>query len=366
MKLRHEWPCAGVLLAGVLACAGLCGASTLSELLARSDSVAIASPVSVSSAYDGSRITLSVVSWLSGGAGNTVTVLWKEPGLRAPGAAQFALGMWFLKESGGGLYTVVPARPMVRPGFRDLYFDAAPAEMRPAALEYATDEELKDKIALELLAAAARGTADYRPEDIVGAIGGGASAKVRDAFTYLSRLPGSRPKAIGLAGLISVGDPAGVIGLERELSRLAQDDLAGVIAGPLFGSWRNPDRAAASSLGRVLTRPGTPYRLLLLGAKALSYIHTADALPYLVKLLDSTDREVRVDAVRGLWMFANGVAIQDPKRIDSAAYLKPRPTAWSEQTRAFVVSGDASDEKVEECVRFWKGWWLSHEGEVTP
>jgi len=273
-----------VVLAAVVACCGLCQGGTIKQLLQMSDAIVVAKPTSITaSGPDATAIELSVVSWLAGGSGGPVTILWKTPGVTAQTASPPSLGpgVWFLKRSDGGGYTVVPAHPTPRPSFQDLYFEAAPVDKRPAALAYASDVALSDKIALELLAASASGGGGYRPGDVVGMIAGVESARVRDACAYLAQLSDSRSKAIGLAGLIGLNDPAGPIGLERDLSAITQTDLGNIVAGSLFGSWRNPDRAAVSSLGRLVTKPSVPYPFLLLGAKTLSYIHSAETLPWI-------------------------------------------------------------------------------------
>jgi hypothetical protein len=183
--------------------------------------------------------------------------------------------------------------------------------------------------------------------------------RVHDACAYLAQMHGSRQKAIGLACLIRAGDPAGISGLENNLPALAEADLIANLPGVLFG-WTGSDPATVASQGRIATSPAAPPQLVWGANKALSYIHTVDALPYLVELVDNEDREIRIDAVYGLWAFANGVPILDTTRSDYPAYLSPRPTRWSD-TMGVALRADASDADIDECVAFWKDWWRTNQ-----
>ncbi len=351
----------------IVAYSGIGHGATIKQLLQRSDAVVIARPLSVTpGGREGTAISLSVVSWLAGGSGTIVTALWKNPGtsVQPTSPSASSLGLWFLKQSVGLAYTVVPAHGGPRPAFRDLYFDAAPEEKRPAALAYPPDVPLRDKIALEVLAGAAFGGHVYNPGDAVAAVSGIESIRVHDAFASLARMYSSLPKAIGLAGLIGMNDPAGVVTLEKDFSAITETDLSELVAGSLYGSFRNADPAGVSSLGRVLVKRGLPGPFLLLGVKALSRIHSADALPYLVQLLDNQNREIRIDAANGLWDFANGVPVQDPMRNGTTAYVRPRPTRWSDETKQVWLPHEAPEDQIDKSVTFWKAWWQANRGRL--
>ena len=351
-----------LLLAAILALAGSCRAADILYLLKEADAVVLATPRAVDDGPDATTIKLSVTSWLLGGSGDTATVVWDESPLRARRVSRLAwslvAGFWFLKRLRDGCYSPIA---LGNTGFHDLYYRTAPAGNRPAAFRYGPDTPLAERIALDLAAAAAVETSQDSPGPMVGATAKlGRVPRVHDACAYLAQMPGSRQKAIGFACLIRAGDPAGIAGLEKKLPEMAQPDLIRDLPGVLFG-WAGPDPAVVARLGRIAAAPTAPPQLVWGACNALSHVHTAEALPYLVELLDYKDREVRIDAVFGLWAFANGMPILDTTRGDYSAYWYPRPTRWREATFSVSLRRDASDAEIEKCVAFWKDWWRTNQ-----
>jgi hypothetical protein len=344
-----------VLLAAIPALAGSCRAADILYLLKEADAVVIATPTAVDDGPDATTVTLAVTSWLSGGAGESATVLWDEAPLRMRQVSRLAgrlvAGFWFLKRLPDGRYGPIALGNM---GFHDLYYAAPPAGNRAAAFRYGADTPLAERIALDLAAAAALETSQDHPGPMVWATAKlGRVPRVHDACAYLAQMPGSRQKAIGLACLIAAGDPAGIAGIEKNLPGMDERDLTAIVVGVLL-FWRGSDSASVASLGRIATARSTPYRTAWGAGKALGYIQSADALPYLAELLDHGDIEIRIDAVFGLSMFAHSKPIPDGAGSDYPECWNPRPTRWS---ILFNEGGTGLDE----CVSFWKDWWRTNQ-----
>ena len=349
------------LVAAILAVAGSCSAADIVLLLKEADAVVVATPTAFVDHSDAATITLSVSSWLSAGSGNAVEVVWDAPpemGRHSRVAGRFVPGIWFLKRLPDGRYEPIVLGGM---GFGDLYFPVPPAANRAAAFGYGPNTPVAERIALDLAAAAATETAADLPGPMVGATTKLARLpRVRDACAYLAQMPGSRQKAIGLACLINAGDPAGIAGLENNLAGMDERDLVAILPQALFG-WTGSDPAAVTSLGRIATSPATPYQVAWGAGKALSYVHTVEALPYLAELLYSEDREMRIGGVFGLWAFANGMPVVGGAGSDDPEYWKPSPTRWGEATIRFNVGVASADADIEKCVAFWQDWWQTNQ-----
>jgi hypothetical protein len=343
-------------VAAILAVAGSCSAADIARLLKEADAVVVATPTAFDDRSDAATIALSVSSWLSAGSGNAVKVAWDAPpemGRSSRVAGRFVPGIWFLKRLPDGRYEPIA---LGSAGFDELYFPVPQAGNRAAAFAYGPDTPVAERIALDLAAAAATERSEDRPGLMVGATAHLARLpRVHDACAYLAQMPGSRQKAIGLACLINAGDPAGIAGLENNLAGMDERDLVAILPGVLFG-WTGSDPAAVTSLGRIATSPATPYRIAWGAGKALSYVHTVEALPYLAELLYSEDREMQIDGVFGLWAFANGMPVVGGAGSDDPAYWKPSPTRWGEATIRFDVGVASPDADIEKCVAFWKDW----------
>jgi hypothetical protein len=248
--------------------------------------------------------------------------------------------------------------------FRDQYFAAADRGSCPGTLAYPSEAPVTDKIALELACAATKESQapGSSSGSMVGATFGlGSSARVHDSFMYLAQLPGSRQKAIGIACLIANKDPAGLALLEQHVQELTEYDLH-VIVAPWILGWRNTDPSAIKSLGRIATGPRATGGLLKYACVALAEIHTVDTIPYLRLLLDSPDRNARIDAIGSLIAFVTGLPVHTPENSLTMEFMKPSPTPYSSDPswREFAMRSDSSDAELQAAVAFWKKWLSAH------
>jgi len=92
------------------------------------------------------------------------------------------------------------------------------------------------------------------------------------------------------------------------------------------------------------------------------YIHTRETLPFLAKLLDSSDATTREFAMRGLSRFVGNLPVATQQNIFSgkaslqqgpAPYRTPDTDRYSLATRSLAQApeGEAA------FLQFWKSWW---------
>jgi hypothetical protein len=347
-----------VMLCGCL----LSDGATITQLLDASDAVVIASPGGFIAQTNSTLFNLSVISWLSpmpAGAPQSLPVVWVAPQMIRQSVDVTGPGIWFLKSRGDGRYNPVPGRKAVQ--FRDLYYDAAARGTCPASLAYTAAGQPSDKIALELACAAALENTDYRhATNMASAFRLVASSPaVHNACTYLAQLPRPRQRSIGIACLIAGGETSSMQLLEGNLQQLGDEDLSRVV---MLGGWRNPDPAAVQSLGRIATGPRAGGMFQFSAATALQEIHTAETLPYLAKLLDSSDRQVRLRAFIGFGAFVTGLPIHTEANHLNLDYTKPSPTPYSSDPswKTCAIRWDSSDADLNAAAACWKAWLRVH------
>jgi hypothetical protein len=369
MMLNHSHcVCAVVALLG---CSVLSYADqTAAELAKEADVVVIGTPTAFRDGADSTTITLMVASSFSapnGAVAGPIQVLWRaSSALRVASRQAIAAGpgIWFLKRIGDNLFAPLPVRFPHTTEFRDLYFDTAADGACPSPLRYSPDATLTDKIAIELACAAASNSTHDAPGAMVYATFGlGSSVAARSAFLYLAQMSDPSRKANGVAALIGANDPSGVLELERHLHEFSETDLQ-LIAGLIYGSWRNPDLAATDSLGRIVTGPGVNPVLFRAVTTALCAIHTSATLPYLVQLLDSGERDAQIDGALGLSSFANGLPIHTSQNTANLNYLMPsaQSTFHTQATEDHLGLGrDAGDAQLKDFISFWKQWWQANQ-----
>jgi hypothetical protein len=362
----------GLAFISVLGWQSILSAITITDLLKGSDTVVVGTPTSFSDHDDGTLINISIMSWLSSpppGATATIDVLWTaRADIRQTWAkvrAATGPGIWFLKNI-NGVYSPVVVRATGNrpPGFPDLYFEAAPSGQCAGSFAYAYDAAVAEKIALKMACAASIEKTNEQPGSMVEATRGlGTSPRVHDALTFLSEMPFSRPKAIGIAGLLNANDPAGITALSNHVTEINQADLDRVVAGVLYAYWRNPASTAVTGLGQAATAPSASGMFLKSAATALAAIHTRDTVPYLAQLLDSNNSDIQIEAILGLVQFVNGYPVRTRENVINGAAIMPSATPYSSDAswKQYAVGRNASTSDVHQAALFWKGWLRTHQ-----
>jgi hypothetical protein len=94
-------------------------------------------------------------------------------------------------------------------------------------------------------------------------------------------------------------------------------------------------------------------------------IHTKEALPALVALLESTEERVASNALSGLCLFVRNAPTVTPQSIPSMAWMKsqqPAPYLTLETQQYCSLGGRVPDP--ERYASYWKSWWSAHQAEI--
>jgi hypothetical protein len=88
-------------------------------------------------------------------------------------------------------------------------------------------------------------------------------------------------------------------------------------------------------------------------------VHTKDAAPVLVDLLDSADGYVQDAAIRGLSLLVRGAPVLTGDKIRGMAYLvnEPDPKLLDEGIAPYVTVTPVPVGQIQEYASAWKAWW---------
>ncbi|HEY2019509.1 MAG TPA: HEAT repeat domain-containing protein [Bryobacteraceae bacterium] len=173
-------------------------------------------------------------------------------------------------------------------------------------------------------------------------------------------------RAIGIQGLISADDPEGVTRAAAEWTELSSAAAVFPISSSLM-SYSNTDPGGVRALAALALREDPEPSLRQNAVYALRAIHTKEALPALIALLDDQSERVRPYALSGLCLFVrNGPAVT-PQSVPSMSWLQsrqPAPFLTPEAERYCSLGGTIDSTKVDAYVSFWKSWWSEHRAEI--
>lgn len=176
-------------------------------------------------------------------------------------------------------------------------------------------------------------------------------------------------RGVGIAGLIAANDPAGPKQAAAEFRTLFHDAYVGPIAMSLMGYCNPEDGDAVLAVGRLATE-NLDLNMPLLqksAARALNAIHTKEAMPSLIALLDSDDTEVGGQAWNGICLFVRNAPIVTPQSIPSGSWRQSREPApfRTSQTDAYCwMNPLPASGAPPEYIAFWKSWWRDHGRDV--
>jgi hypothetical protein len=172
-------------------------------------------------------------------------------------------------------------------------------------------------------------------------------------------------RAAGVQGLIAANDPDGVKLAAAHWTELAKSSSAQQIIASLMGYSNAQDPAAIRAVGTLATIEPPPPGLRENASYALRAIHTKEALPALIGLLDSNEERVASNALAGLCLFVRNAPTVTPQSIPSMSWMKtqePAPYLTAETQPYCSLGGKVSD--VERYTGFWKSWWSAHQAEI--
>lgn len=168
---------------------------------------------------------------------------------------------------------------------------------------------------------------------------------------------------MGIQGLIEEGDISTLLALEGNQNSVFDGSQAsGRILDAIRYEFRNSDPVGVAALGRIATATVYSRPLRSAAAGALAMIHTKEALPYLAQLLDSSDIELRTDAVGGLSQFAMNVPVR-ATGVHVESHL-PAPGDWPYRSDDVAKHSTFSQEAISSTPgyyeQFWKDWWAKN------
>ena len=164
---------------------------------------------------------------------------------------------------------------------------------------------------------------------------------------------------IGIAGLIAAGEPDGMIRAAAGWTELA----AGADVSPILRNlmaYANQDPAGVRALADLALREGAVAALRQNAVYALRAIHTREALPALIALLDDHDDRVQPYALSGLCLFVRNAPAVTPQSVPSMSWMQSRQPApfLTPDTQSYCLLGGKIDPAdADRYVSFWKSWW---------
>jgi len=131
-------------------------------------------------------------------------------------------------------------------------------------------------------------------------------------------------RAVGIAGLIAANDAEGVKRAAADWTDLAASADVGPIIINLMVYANATDTEAVRALGALALRDPAEMGLRENAVYALRSMHSQDALPALVALLDHQEERVRPYALSGLCLFVRNAPVVTPESVRSMSWLQSR------------------------------------------
>ena len=335
----------------------------------RADAVVVGRISGGANQADGVTFSLTVVRSISGEvqAGQVVTVdakLRLRSGMNPKRQVQGQCGLFVLRRTPSAWEIVGSSNS---PFLSGTYYPMGDCETSEA--EFTGELTAYEKSILEIVSSAERDSSIAKQIDLFSVTARSSSAVVSDLMNRLSRSSASAQLRVqGLAWRVAQGDAAAV----QELCNMALEPHDEPIRLTGFSSaireYANTDRNAVVTLGEFLYNPEVKDIYLKRGiAHALRNIHTMDAAPFLARMLDSSDQEVRTEAVSGLTEYTLGIRAAAGSRDKSAALgevLNPgrNPDAPNLAEQDHLHIGPfMNPEQESSLLAYWKQWWRQHQ-----
>jgi hypothetical protein len=338
---------------------------------------------------DGALVTLNleVVRVLSGDveAGRLLTALWEWPKGWRPmvesGQLSLSLkdtknvrGLWFIRKETDGQLRILTSHP--KAVFQHTHVPVPKEPMRPEFV-YPTNAALAEKVALELGSAIEHAYAGSVARDspwrsvFFRAMPFVQSLRVVEMWRRFSVSANRELRLIGLSELIRRDDPAALQTIADELEDFARSPEFWSVSSAIGCCFRNASPQGISALGRIAASASSPTNLKAESAFVLRAVHTREALPFLARLLDSPDANIRYQAMAGLASFANSSHVPLDEKLRARGQYVPKsrgPHTTNETIANFPPGPVNSPEwsaRETKYLSFWRSWWARMESEVT-
>ena len=270
-------------------------------------------------------------------------------------------GIWFLKRTAGSSWDLLTVNGPdgLLPS---LYFPASVSI--PTTYQYMSSASLTDKVALEV--AAAVWVSGTNPEVLLHSLGSLDSSVIHGVLSDFLESEKPSFQAIGLSGLLTRGDQGAIAKLSQLWPSIREDASKFYVIAAIGNTFRDTTANSIQQLAAIADTSEADADLRNAIVKALSSIHSKEALPFLASLLTSEDSGERMSAVIGISSFANGCPIQTPANVASMDYIhfkNPSPYR-TRQTIAAFAFGPVESERESELVAFWIDWWNQNKAAI--
>jgi hypothetical protein len=369
----------GILAAAGTIHAGISAHRSIQDLAQTADVIVLGSASGTlvwGSGADFSLTVARVVKGPSAIAGTPITVRWDmgpngllvQPGTAAPVAGN---GIWFLRNNGGS-WSLLP----VEQGsitFKETYYPA-PLSPLPAVYAYASTAPVPDKVASEVGAAIEALSGNFS-EPLYGLLRGRLLDQLNSPVTGVlyRRLANSASvpqQILGLAGLIRIGAFSGIASAASfSAGSFSSHALEyGILLSAIRDEARPTDAPSIALLGKAATDQNNPNTALReAAAHALASVHSATTLPYLAALLQDSNTALRVEGVRGMAAFANGLPVQTSAQVASLSYLQlpaSAPYRTADTMAHFAMGSTAIERNEASYLSFWQQWWQQNQASL--
>lgn len=272
-------------------------------------------------------------------------------------------GMWMLQSGTDGRWRTLPPLQSDGAGFMASFYQAAPAnEVEAIKRSLPELKQPGDFVAAEL-AAAAESLPTNRHAFQVLTLGLLFHVPhTPGTLAIFKKLHSSKEPSVaslGLAGRLMQNDPDALDRLEADLPIAMKAGMVPQVARAL-NVRVDPSPRSVAGLGRLATSSNMPAEVQRQAASALQRIHSRETLPYLIKLLDSPDAELRGRAFAGLSQFVDNLGIVTLESGPQMTWLKPvGPAPYrTAETDKFVGHGTRVPISAHPAyAAFWKNWW---------
>lgn len=350
----------GILFGQVQVVSRISSPASLGRRLSESDAVVVGTIRSINSAPNQTGILLQIVRNLKGSLlpGEMASVDLAVSSSMG-GDRQRETGIWFLQKTSEQKWQALPTMQTSMLFLGDFYLRVDPIEPKspPANLPDARlFRELANSVEQNGLASPVWSWMERLPTDFAD------SQSLRAMYSSFLMSTSPEVKALGIAGLVRDGNPAGYDALLADNTPRSQSPSVNgllnraVCEGPRKTEFIQALVKLASSDSSDMAR---------CAAGALAALHTAETLPTLARLLDHPSRDVRFQAVAGLASFASNLGV--PKGGNDLSWLAPRPGPApykpADGNSHYPTTSTFVDHEAE-YITFWKDWWSKNQASI--
>jgi hypothetical protein len=301
--------------------------------------------------------------------GQTLNII--APGVRlrrAPGQPWGDYGIWFLRSTGTGEWTIIRVT-----GSKD--FESACYRLpEGTASQHASTVDGNPPLPLDVVLAELTSAAEtFDPFGFEFALivdnfqHMPPSDSLTATYQRMSQSTKVAVKALGTVGLFR-DDAASLEQIPVDPAIL--DRLPVIVRAPLISNIRavrDPSPATIAALGRMITTRTIAIGIRICAAESFAKIHTKETLPLIATLLDADDAELRNWAFSGFSRFVNNLPIEKGGMVTNMAWMQPQGPApyRTKETDGHISDVGVPLERHAEYTSFWKAWWSRMQNQIN-